>query len=248
MALQRHTADHAEPATVPPIVHNVLRSPGQPLDAGTRAFFEPRFGHDFSKVRVHTDAKAAESALAVNALAYTAGQDVVFAPGLYSVSTNQGRSLLAHELAHVVQQSDSGANSPRWLSRSDEPSEREASRAAALSMENRPVGRFSASPPVLQRQPPHSPAAPTGAASHLRPCDPSTQLPKILGAMGLARRLVNNAVKGIQNLVNIWGKAPQTDEENATSLALAKGFNIAFDKTLWVPMGTSPAVVSAQDK
>src|SRR5712692_8199293 len=55
---------------VPLIVHEVLRSPGQPLDASTRAFMEPRFGHDFSSVRVHTDAKAAESARAVNALAY----------------------------------------------------------------------------------------------------------------------------------------------------------------------------------
>src|SRR2546430_4522328 len=61
---------------VPPIVHEVLRSPGQPLDRETRAFMEPRFGHDFSNVRVHTDAKAAESACAVSALAYTVGADI----------------------------------------------------------------------------------------------------------------------------------------------------------------------------
>src|SRR5437870_4603658 len=65
-------------AGVPPIVHEVLRSPGQPLDAVTRALMEPRFGHDFSRVRVHTGARAAESASAVNALAYTVGRDVVF--------------------------------------------------------------------------------------------------------------------------------------------------------------------------
>ena len=87
----------------PPIVHEVLRSPGQPLDPATRAFMEPRFGHDFSRVRVHTDAKAAESARAVNALAYTVGHDVAFGAGQYAPKTSEGRRLLAHELTHVVQ-------------------------------------------------------------------------------------------------------------------------------------------------
>ena len=73
---------------MPPIVHEVLHSPGQPLDPATRAFMEPRFGHDFSTVRVHTDARAAASARTVNALAYTVGRDVVFS----------GRALLSgHE-------------------------------------------------------------------------------------------------------------------------------------------------------
>src|SRR5215204_2830106 len=76
--LQRRSTDHPEPSTAPPIVHEVLRSPGQPLDANTRAFMESRFGHDFSQVKVHVDAKAAESAQAVNAWAYTVGRDVVF--------------------------------------------------------------------------------------------------------------------------------------------------------------------------
>ena len=89
---------------VPSIVHEVLRSPGQPLNAATRAYMEPRFGYDFSGVRVHTDAKAAESASAVNALAYTVGRDVVFGGGLYASTTHSGRRLLAHELTHVVQQ------------------------------------------------------------------------------------------------------------------------------------------------
>jgi hypothetical protein len=90
---------------VPPIVYEVLRSPGQPLDAATRAFFEPRFGYDFSGVRVHTDAKAAESARAVNARAYTVGRDVVFGAGQYAPGTYAGRSLIAHELSHTLQQS-----------------------------------------------------------------------------------------------------------------------------------------------
>ena len=91
---------------VPPIVHEVLRSSGQPLDAATRAFFEPRFGHDFSRVRVHTDATAAESASAVKARAYTAGQDIVFEAGRYSPHSSGGKLLLAHELTHVVQQAN----------------------------------------------------------------------------------------------------------------------------------------------
>ena len=65
--LQRDAAGGGGPAAAPPIVHDVLRSPGQPLDAGTRAFMEPRFGQDFSQVRIHTDARAAESARAVSA-------------------------------------------------------------------------------------------------------------------------------------------------------------------------------------
>ncbi|MGC2696892.1 MAG: DUF4157 domain-containing protein [Candidatus Angelobacter sp.] len=95
------------PATAPPIVHDVLRSPGQPLDAQTRTFFEPRFGHDFSQVRVHADSRAAESARSVHALAYTSGLDVVFGSGQFAPDTKAGQRLLAHELTHVVQQSQS---------------------------------------------------------------------------------------------------------------------------------------------
>ena len=90
---------------VPQVVHDVLRSPGRALDAGVRAFMEPRFGHDFSGVRVHTNTMAAESADAVGALAYTVGRDIVFAGGLYAPHTSEGRGLLAHELTHVAQNS-----------------------------------------------------------------------------------------------------------------------------------------------
>ncbi|MBZ0170216.1 hypothetical protein MELA_00262 [Candidatus Methylomirabilis lanthanidiphila] len=96
-----------EGATVPPIVHEVLRSPGQPLDPATRAFMEPRFGHDFSQVRVHTDTKAAESTRAVNALAYSVGHNIVFGAGRYPANSLEGTYLLAHELAHVLQSSKS---------------------------------------------------------------------------------------------------------------------------------------------
>jgi uncharacterized protein DUF4157 len=102
--LQRRARDTAIPDGVPPIVGEVLRSPGQPLDAGTRAFMEPRFGQELGAVRVHTDSKAAESARAVNALAYTVGSDIAFAAGRYAPAGQTGRHLLAHELTHALQQ------------------------------------------------------------------------------------------------------------------------------------------------
>jgi len=92
------------PGTAPAIVHKALSAPGQPLDSAMRDFFEPRFGQDFSQVRVHTDSGAAESARAVNARAYTVGQDIVFGDRQYAPRTSAGDHLLAHELAHTIQQ------------------------------------------------------------------------------------------------------------------------------------------------
>lgn len=138
--LQRRATESAGPSGVPPIVHKVLRSPGQPLDAETRAFMEPRFGHDFSRVRVHTGARAAESARAVNALAYTVGRDVVFGAGQYAPGTSAGRRLLAHELAHVVQQGDPKLDSPQRrliASIGDQASEIEADRASSVVVSDR---------------------------------------------------------------------------------------------------------------
>jgi Domain of unknown function (DUF4157) len=88
----------------PPIVHEVLRSAGQPLDEGTRHFMEPRFGTEFGQVRVHVGEQASASAQAVNARAYAAGQHVVFGAGEFQPYSTAGRELVAHELAHVVQQ------------------------------------------------------------------------------------------------------------------------------------------------
>jgi hypothetical protein len=102
--VQRKAVSTDSLPSVPPIVHEVLRSPGQPLDLETRAFMEPRFGHDFSRVRIHTDSKAAESAQSVNALAYTVGTNIVFSSGQYMPQTNSGKKLVSHELTHVIQQ------------------------------------------------------------------------------------------------------------------------------------------------
>jgi hypothetical protein len=91
-------------AEAPASVHEVLGSPGQPLDAATRAYFEPRFGEDFSEVRVHLGASAERSAQEIGANAYTSGHNLVFAAGRFAPGTDEGRLLMAHELTHVVQQ------------------------------------------------------------------------------------------------------------------------------------------------
>jgi hypothetical protein len=85
-------------------VQSVRKGGGQPLDPATRAFMEPRFGHDFGRVRIHTDSRAAAAARAVDAQAFTIGSDVAFGEGGYTPRTNDGLRLLAHELAHVLQQ------------------------------------------------------------------------------------------------------------------------------------------------
>lgn len=156
--LQRAAINSQPFYEVPSSVHEALRTPGQPLDAATRAFFEPRFGYDLSRaatsisrtsqsalivgsandplereadefagnalrtpssqltpstqetradlsrIRIHTDALAAESSRAVNALAYTVGNHIVFGTGSYAPTTVAGKRLLAHELAHTIQQ------------------------------------------------------------------------------------------------------------------------------------------------
>src|SRR5207247_8915495 len=86
------------------LVHKVVSTPGRPLEERVRDDLEPRFGHDFSRVRVHTDPQAARSAQCVGALAYTVGRHVVFASGQYRPATRDGMKLLVHELGHVVQQ------------------------------------------------------------------------------------------------------------------------------------------------
>ena len=117
----------------PPIVGDVLRSSGQPLDAATRAFFEPRFGPILSRVRLHADALAQQSARDIHAQAYTVGRDIVFAPGRLSPGTHDGRRLLAHELAHVVQQSGTALSVQRQPSPDPNAARDAAIRAAELA-------------------------------------------------------------------------------------------------------------------
>jgi hypothetical protein len=162
LSLQRSTRN-SEPETrnsggVPPIVSEVLRSAGQPLDAKTRAFFEPRFGHNFSMVRVHADTAAAQSAQSMNARAYTVDQHTVFAAGQYAPHTAEGKRLLAHELTHTIQQKGKGVGVAKSLMEgpADDESEREANAVAnsVMSTEHAALS-FSvkrSEPALLQRQ------------------------------------------------------------------------------------------------
>lgn len=129
--LPRQTTHQATPSLVPPIVYDVLRSPGQPLGPATRALMESRFGHDFSRVRVHTDTKAAQSARLVNASAYTVGHDVAFATGQYEPRTSKGQELIAHELTHTLQQGHSRPHGSRLvMGETSDSREAEADRVA----------------------------------------------------------------------------------------------------------------------
>jgi hypothetical protein len=106
--IQRLARQHDEVGTAPASVDRVLSSPGKPLERALLQNMGRRFGYDFSRVRVHSGADAAESARDVHAQAYTVGQNIVFGAGRFSPGTDEGRRLIAHELTHVVQQS--GAN------------------------------------------------------------------------------------------------------------------------------------------
>jgi hypothetical protein len=137
----------------PSPVHEVVGSgTGSPLDSPTRGLMEERLGHDFSDVRIHTGARADESARSINAVAYTVGSDVVFGSGRYAPDTPTGQRVLAHELTHVVQQKAGpveGAPAPGGIRLSD-PSDRfeqAAERAAAEATSATPAVQ-----PSVQRE------------------------------------------------------------------------------------------------
>jgi hypothetical protein len=135
-------------------VRTVLGSGGgRPLDPGTRAFFEAGFGRGLGGVRVHTGPQADASARAVDALAYTVGNDVVFRAGHYAPASGAGKRLLAHELAHTLQQGQAGGPSLQGfsVSRPGDPAEREADAAADAVLRGGPVPSFSAAPAAVAR-------------------------------------------------------------------------------------------------
>jgi hypothetical protein len=215
--LQRAAINPSPVHDVPPIVHDVLRSPGQPLDAETRSFMEPRFGHDFSNVRVHTDGKASESARAVNALAYTVGRNVVFGTNRYALGTSEGRRLLAHEMTHVLQQQGSSdLQAQLSVGPANDQFEREADSVATRVLQGEHAGthrELSATTPTLQRDlatPP--PAVPAAAQPDLTPT-------QIQAAIAFNRARYNTAnTRLIQNLLGgpvtgIW------TEENIEAIA-----------------------------
>jgi hypothetical protein len=142
----------------PPFIHEALRSNGHAMEKDVRESMEARFGHDFRQVRIHIDPRAAESAKAIDALAYTVGRNIVFGAGKYAPQTPAGQGLLVHELAHVVQQrAISSLPIPTTLAigPSADAAERSAdqqARAVVGDDHTEPVTNLAA-PAVLQRQP-----------------------------------------------------------------------------------------------
>ena len=133
LSLEHRPDSRAEHSTVDASsVQQVLRSAGEPLDHATRDFMEPRFGHDFSQVRVHRDEKSADSARSVNALAYTVGNDIVFGANQYCPQSTEGKKILAHELTHTIQQGSDVRRLPDRLETTspNDTVEREADAAA----------------------------------------------------------------------------------------------------------------------
>jgi outer membrane protein OmpA-like peptidoglycan-associated protein len=129
--LRRHGGAGASAAVAPPIVSDVLRAPGAPLDAATRRGMERRLGYDFGRVRVHADSEAAASAASVGAAAYTVGNHVAFGSGWYAPQTAGGKRLLRHELAHVMQARDAPLPAgPIAIGHHDDAAERDADAVA----------------------------------------------------------------------------------------------------------------------
>jgi len=177
-------------ATAPPLAHEVLREPGQPLDGATRSFMEPRFAHDFSQVRVHTGPKAAASARALSAAAYTVGSDVVFGSGGYRPGSAAGNKLLAHELSHVVQQAGGTGTVQRQalggtipVGAADDASEKEADSVAESVM--------SGAAPRIETHP-------SSVLRRRLVVDPNGTVPLPAGAAGPATPLTI-AVQGLIN-------------------------------------------------
>jgi Domain of unknown function (DUF4157) len=136
----KHYVLESSGTEAPAAVDEVLRSAGEPLDAQARTFFEPRFGRDFSQVRVHANDRAARSAQSIGALAYTVGPHIAFAAGQYAPGGERGRHLLAHELAHTVQQGQSriqlrpGADQQGVTGLVDRPEEFDEIEASAIEV------------------------------------------------------------------------------------------------------------------
>lgn len=106
-AERKEEANPAASVTAPAVVQQALDTTGKPLDSETQNFMESRFNHDFSNVKIHDNSAAAKSAESIQAAAYTSGNHIVFNSGEYNTQSEPGKRLLAHELTHVVQQSDS---------------------------------------------------------------------------------------------------------------------------------------------
>jgi hypothetical protein len=233
--LQRKETGSA-PGTAPPIVHETLASPGRPLDGNTRSWMEPRFGSDFSQVRIHTDSRAADSARTVSALAYTVGNDIVFAPGQYAPESAAGRHLLAHELTHVVQQQQWGgpgamaaSSSAPVIADEHSPAEREADALAHRVLAGQ----------SLERRRLAAPAGGLHRSMTISTTDPAASL--LLSAL---TRLTGRATTAASGAVALGAPVPGAPPSSATvtdyiqrAIAAARSYTLQSGAT--TPGGTA---------
>jgi hypothetical protein len=220
----------------PRVVGETLRTPGRPLEGPTRAAMEKGFGHDFGRVRVHTDPRAAESAQAVGALAYTVGRDVVFGAGRYEPETRAGRHLLAHELTHVLQQDGAASDGPLAVRPAGDSFEREGDAISRQVVDGPP-----ARPPVrvrrlesdgIQRFTFGSGVGPNfGGGDRLVPV-PAEHQERVDAALGIVSRVLNNP--------RDFPGCPRFFETNCpggTATSLTDSFNRAV---IWFNEGAPP--------
>lgn len=155
--LQAKQANNQQPVVTPTIESriNSIKGRGQPLPESIRTYFEPRFGQDFSQVRVHTGTVATASARAINAKAFTVGQNIVFGHGQYPPQSDENRKILAHEIVHTVQQTKSNARSQQTTLEVSSPGdtlELETNRLADIMMRSEPYeGSATSAPTMISR-------------------------------------------------------------------------------------------------
>jgi hypothetical protein len=153
-SLQRKSNHGSHVDSIPAIVNKALDGPGQLIEPTVRTYMESRFGHDFSRVRIHSDATANRSAQAIHASAYTVGDNVVFGANQYRPHSQEGRGLLAHELTHVIQQGAARVSSGVPAGSPSDIAEHEAERLGEAAVQGDGLLRPKVSRPVsLMLQP-----------------------------------------------------------------------------------------------
>jgi hypothetical protein len=183
ITIARHAAGETNYDSIPQSVHGTLETPGQPLESTTRTFMESRFGQDFSHVRVHADARADGSARDIGARAYAAGNHIAFQSNEYAPATNSGRHLIAHELAHVVQNDRGELDGSAPISRPGDASEVAADRAAASVVRGESTAIERGSRAAISRQL----AGPLAPKAPPMPSQGEAVLREFLNAMWIAQ-------------------------------------------------------------
>ncbi len=212
MQMKPAVSEPGRPDEQATLIHAGPRSPGQPLDQATQDRLAPRFGHDFSAVRVHVGAQAAHSARAVAARAYTIGQDIVFGQGAFAPGTAEGARLLAHELTHVVQQRR-GVALPGGIGQAGDRYERQADavadrvvagRSAAALLDPGPAVTGNPGTPALQREEPTT--APTPA-----PVDQQAAAPVVTEGEKMRKAVLAAAERRLKEKTTIVSEADIQD-------------------------------------